>query len=411
MARSSLILPSNEAQRQPVRLTRPGPLSGKGAIRLETAGAPRKHRRPRHESLEHASPAVRKGWLIAIILFSLLIHALLVMTILFVGLHTPAWAEPPPPEKPTAINLVLSPPPEPPPPALHKPDFIPTRPQQNAPHQEAPLISDNDNQLQSKNRTSRDQNAPVPDVTGKPDHSFDLYSTPALPEVNTNPSAPAPTQPTQKQQQPDQKTAQQPNKATKPAEADPNAIHPTDNPEKATAANQKPVDQQYDPNGLPVLPALNAPTIQPQKPPPDQVPNPHRPAPPRSEPSFAVYQSDVAGQAGQPGDNSPAAMATDLGRYKAKIYRAVGARWYDKVASQFQVLGVGTVHISYTIYSDGRLVINADPDKDNPALMLLHSISLNAMTEAAPFDAFSDAMKKEVGDSYTDDFTFSIYGN
>jgi hypothetical protein len=104
-------------------------------------------------------------------------------------------------------------------------------------------------------------------------------------------------------------------------------------------------------------------------------------------------------------------MASDLGRYKARVYRAVGSRWYAKVANQLQVLGVGTVHITYTIYSDGHLEIRSDPDAGNPALMLLHSISINSMTEAAPFGSFSDAMKKQVGDSYTDDFSFSIYGN
>jgi hypothetical protein len=111
------------------------------------------------------------------------------------------------------------------------------------------------------------------------------------------------------------------------------------------------------------------------------------------------------------GDNSASAMATDLGRYKAKIYRAVGARWYDKVNKQIQVLGVGTVHITYTIHSDGRLEIVADPDSSNASLMLLHSLSLNAMLEAAPFEPFGDAMKRDVGESYTDDFTFSVYGD
>jgi hypothetical protein len=75
------------------------------------------------------------------------------------------------------------------------------------------------------------------------------------------------------------------------------------------------------------------------------------------------------------------------------------------------VIGVGTVHISYKIYSDGRLEIVGDPDQNTPALMLLHSISINAMLESSPFEPFSEAMKKEVGDSFTDNFTFSIYGD
>ena len=160
------------------------------------------------------------------------------------------------------------------------------------------------------------------------------------------------------------------------------------------ATKEKPVDQQYDPNGLPVLPPLSAPTIAPQTPETQPIVQPQHKASPASVPSFAVYQSDVLGSIGQTGNNSPAAMATDLGRYKAKVYRAVGSHWYAKVANQLQVLGVGTVHITYTIYSDGRLEIRSDPDSGNPALMLLHSISLNSMTESAPFDPFSDADEK-----------------
>jgi hypothetical protein len=324
-----------------------------------------------------------------------------------VGRHTPKWPElakdTPPPE--VTISLV------PPPPPLPKPDFIPTEPQQGTPPQQAPLISDNDAILKSQNRTARAPDSPLPDVTGHKDRSLDLHTKPPSKlSKSQQPTPPAP----QKQQQQAQKTAAKPNQATKPAPPEPSAIHPTDNPEKThgdVAAKNKPPDQEIDPNGFPVLPPIPAPTLAQQTPQTQPIPQIQRQATPRTVPSFAVYQSDVSGQAGAPGDNSPAAMATDLGRYKAKVYRAVGARWYEKVNSQIQVLGVGTVHITYRIYSDGRLEIISDPDAANPSLMLLHSISVNSMREAAPFDAFSDKLKKEVGDSYTDDFSFSIYGN
>ncbi len=358
-------------------------------------------------TLARGEPATRKRWLIALILFSLLMHVLIVLAIVFINRHTPKWQPPTPDEKPPEVNLVLAPPPTP---AGHKPEFIPTEPQQNATHQPSPFISDHDARLQSKNRTARNKEAPLPDVTGRKDPSLDLHSQAPSPLVKSNPSPPAPEQPKEKPQK--QKPAPKPNKATKPAPPNPDATQPTDNPSTGRQpVTEKPSDQQYDPNGLPVLPALNAPTLQPQTPQTEVIQQTQRAAPPRSVPSFAVYQSDVTGQAGAPGDNSPAAMATDLGRYKAKVYRAVGALWYSKVNNQLQVLGVGTVHISYTIYADGTLRITADPDGGNPALMLLHSLSINSMTEAAPFDHFSDAMRKQVGDSYSDDFSFSIYGN
>ncbi len=41
--------------------------------------------------------------------------------------------------------------------------------------------------------------------------------------------------------------------------------------------------------------------------------------------------------------------------------------------------------------------------------MILRNISLNALRSPAPFKPFSPQMIKEVGDSYTDDFSFSVY--
>jgi hypothetical protein len=374
--------------------------------------APRKHRRPRRPlKLAPEKPSSPKAWLILLIVCSLLAHVLLLLAIVYINQHSPkepALAkDTPPPE----VTLSLAPPPPPVAPP-HKPDFIPTQPQEGTPPQQSPLISDNDTILKSRNKTSRAPDEPLPDVTGHKDHSLDLHSQDASRMSKAQPATPpTPQKPPQKQEQ---KTAAKPNKATKPAPPDPSAIKPTDNPEKGQdtmVAKYKPSEQQIDANGLPVLPPITAPTLAPQTPQTQPIPQVQRQATPKSVPSFAVYQSDVEGQAGAPGDNSPAAMATDLGRYKAKVYRAVGALWYNKVNSQLQVLGVGTVHITYRIYSDGHMVITGDPDGGNQALMILHSLSVNSMTEAAPFDPFSDKLKKEVGDSYTDDFSFSIYGN
>jgi hypothetical protein len=371
--------------------------------------APRKYRRPRRPIKaapeERAAP---KWWLIALILFSLLLHVLVMLAIVLIGRHTPKWKELAQNTPPPAVTLTLQPLPAPPP---QRPDFIPTDPDADAKPQKSPFISDHDSTLKSRNRHSRRQDVPLPDVTGHKDHSLDLHSKPPSPASKPQPATP-PTP--RQQQQKTQPNPAKPNQATKPAPPTPPQVKPSENPQKTPSkevATKPAPPQQEDANGLPVLPPIPAPTLAEQTPQTPVIQQVQRKASPQSVPSFAVYQSDVPAQAGAPGDNSPAAMATDLGRYKAKVYRAVGARWYAKVASQLQVLGVGTVHITYTIHSDGHLEITADPDAGNPALMLLHSLSINSMTEAAPFDPFSDAMKKQVGDSYTDDFSFSIYGN
>jgi hypothetical protein len=121
---------------------------------------------------------------------------------------------------------------------------------------------------------------------------------------------------------------------------------------------------------------------------------------------------DMQGKAGISGAPSPEAMPTDFGKYKALVYQAVGTRWYPKVNNQFQLLGVGSVRIQYTIYSDGTVTTKV-LDGGSSSMQMLLSISLNSITEAAPFPPFTPGMLKQLKgeDSYTDEFTFSVYGN
>ena len=369
--------------------------------------APRKYRRPRRSlsSLRAERPSP-KWWLIALILFSLLAHVLLVVVLVFVGRHTPKWKEPAQNPPVPQVNLVL----QAPPPPTQRPEFIPTDAQAGVPPQKSPLISDHDAVVKSRSPHSRKPKSPLPDVNGKHPGS-ELHERPPSPASKPQPATP----PTPRSQpQPPPPNPAKPTPVTKPEPPDPSQLKPDDHPEKTPSKEPAPKPApppQVDPNGLPVLPPIPAPTLAPQTPPTPPVQQLTHQASPASIPSFAIYQSDVAGASGAPGDNSPAAMATELGRYKARVYRAVGSRWYAKVGNQLQVLGVGTVHVTYTIYADGHLEITADPDAANSALMLLHSVSINSMMEAAPFGPFSDAMKKQVGDHYTDDFSFSIYGN
>jgi hypothetical protein len=364
--------------------------------------APHKNLRPRRFlPLGTDRQATRKFWLILFVLLSLLGHVLLVLSFAFL-----AWRLPKPPElakdvPPPNVTLSLQPPPP------QRPEFMPSEPDQGAPPQQSPFISDNDQRLHSKNRTAR-ADVPLPDVTGKNHHSS-LHETPAAPMTKNPDANPSPPTPEERQQPPTPPTPAKPAKPAKPTKAtqpqpnQPSSLNPSATP-------LKPVPQ--DPNGLPVLPPIDAPTIAPQVTAATQEASPtQRRKASSPPPSFAVHQSDVSGAVGIDGDNSPQTMATDLGRYKAKVYRTVGSYWYAGVNSQIQLLGVGTVHVTYTIHSDGSMEIIADPDKNNASLMLLHTISIQAMLKSAPFDPFSEAMKRDVGESYTDDFTFSVYGD
>ncbi len=363
--------------------------------------APHKNLRPRRSLVIGTDrEAARKAWLIIFVLLSLLAHVLLVLSIVFIAWHTPKKPKLAEDAPPPQVSLTLQPPPS------SRPDFIPTEPDAGAPPQKSPLISDNDVRLHSKNRVARAPDMPLPDVTGKNHHSS-LHETPASPQTKNPSGNPSPPTPDQQPQPPAPAKPNQAAKPTPPQPDQPSSLNPSATPMKA--APSKPLPQ--DPNGLPVLPPIDAPTLAPQVATTQEVsPMQHHKAssPP---PSFAVHQSDVSGATGIDGDNSPQAMATDLGRYKAKVYRTVGSHWYAGVNNQIQLLGVGTVHVTYTVHSDGRMEITADPDKNNASLMLLHTISIQAMLDSSPFDPFSDAMKREVGESYSDDFTFSVYGD
>jgi outer membrane biosynthesis protein TonB len=294
------------------------------------------------------------------------------------------------------VNLTLLPAPAQPPP---KPIFMPTTPEANAPHKVQPVISANDHDLTSKSKTARDTTSIMPDVVGKP-HAADLNNSPDIqappkPEVST-------TQPTPKQARPEKPTPPHPNPDV--AKAPPQPKQPPAKPAPPTPPVKAP--PLVDDNGLPLLPPINAPTLAP--------PNA---AAPQATPTPSPEQTaaSVHGNLGHSGDNSPAAMATALGKYKQKVYEAVGSRWYPKIDKSFQIIGGVSVHVQFTIYSNGTVETKILDGGDSSAQTLL-SISINSIRESAPFEPFPPEMIKELiaqqggdGTSYTDDFTFSVY--
>jgi outer membrane biosynthesis protein TonB len=335
-----------------------------------------------------------KNILLSVILLSLFAHALVFVLILLANIFTPMLQLAPDKTNPT-INITLAPPPPP------KTMFIPTTPQPNTPHKVQPVESANDTELQSQSKVARDTTSIMPDVQGKP-HADSLNNSPSVqapqkPEVST-------TQPTPKQETPQKPTPPHPNpaKAQTPPQPPQPPAKPTPPPPKPTVKPQP----QVDDNGLPLLPMINAPTLAP--------PNSAAPqaAPRPSQPQLA---QSVHGNLGRNGDSSPAAMATALGRYKQKVYQAVGSRWYPKIDKSFQIISTVSVHVQFTIHSDGTVDTKVLDAGDNSAQTLL-SISVNSIREAAPFDQFTPEMIKELiaqqggdGSSYTDDFTFSVY--
>ncbi len=335
-------------------------------------------------------------WIIIFVLLSLLAHVILITAILLITRFMPVPKIVVP--KPTTVTLSLLPPPAPAP--RSKPIFIPTTPQTNAPHKQQPVESANDHDLTSKSQKPRAPNSIMPDVNGK-EHAPNLNESPNIDTPQTPQVASTP--PTPKQAKPQKPTPPQPKPQQgqqTPAQAKPKPTPPT--PPQKNAPDVDPL------TGLPVLPPLNVATMAP----PNQAAQPLAPAPSQQQQAASVH-----GSLGRPGDNSPAAMATVLGKYKQRIYLAVGSRWYPKINNSLQLLGVGEVHVQYTIHSDGTVETKV-LDGGNSSMQMLLSISINSILEAAPYDKFDDypGLREEIikeqggdGSSYTDDFTFSVY--
>ncbi|MDB4793445.1 hypothetical protein OAG63_00255 [Methylacidiphilales bacterium] len=363
--------------------------------------------------LEEDRESTSKSWLVVFVLLSLLAHVVVILAVILVSLYVPAPKLDQPPQANPEVTLSLVPPPQPQ--QAHRPIFLATNPDPTAKPQDTPVESDNTTALKSRNQKARVPDSFMPDVTGKKNQPFDLQDTPFVPPT-PNPQM-ASNQAVQKQSQ--QQSPPQPKQQMQAQQTPPQPPQPTPRPPEPTPPKPpapQVVKNNFDPNGLPLLPPIAAPTLAPQTPvtTAQQVQNQTAARPP---PSFQLNKSDVAGSQGAIGDNTAAANATELGRYKAKFYRAVGSRWYAKVGQQFQILPVGTVHIQYTIHSDGIVDNIRVLEGDNSALQILLSISQNSITEASPFDPFTEGMRKELiktqggdGSSYTDDFTFSIYG-
>ena len=326
-------------------------------------------------------------WVMIFIAISLLLHAILLTAILIIShlVPPPKLTTPEPAEAKITLTLL------PPPPVPQKKIFIPTQPQQNVPHKEQRVESANDTELRSQSQTARDSTAIMPDINGKP-HAPDMRNSPAA-KAQKQPKT-STTQPTPRENK-TQKPIPNPKPQMSP-EMQPRPLPPQ--PKPAPPKPPQPPQQQVDPDtGLPVLPPITAQTMAP----PDQA----RPLAP--QPSQQQVAGSVHGALGRAGDTSPAAMASDLGKYKQYVYETVGSYWYPEVDKQFGAIGVGSVTIRFTIHSDGTM---SDVEiVDGETNQVLKTISQNALTSPAPFKAFSPAMIKEVGDSYTDDFSFSTY--
>jgi outer membrane biosynthesis protein TonB len=125
-------------------------------------------------------------------------------------------------------------------------------------------------------------------------------------------------------------------------------------------------------------------------------------------PDIFSSRSAVSGGATPGQDASFASMATPLGQYQSKLYRAIGSRWNLKVQQTMAQIGVDRVGIRFHVNSDGSIsdidVIQGNP---NSFLGLISSEAIQKSSNMiGPFPA---ALKAEMPNGFPWQLNFRIY--
>lgn len=115
----------------------------------------------------------------------------------------------------------------------------------------------------------------------------------------------------------------------------------------------------------------------------------------------------IQGGAALGGDSSVASQESILGRYKSKLYRAIGSRWYIYVQNRMSLLSVGQVKIRFFVRSNG--VIEETKFTDGDSTSVLGTLSERAILDVGKMEPFPNDLKQRLGDGYWEEITFNIY--
>jgi outer membrane biosynthesis protein TonB len=130
-------------------------------------------------------------------------------------------------------------------------------------------------------------------------------------------------------------------------------------------------------------------------------------APPVSQ-GFSRDKSKMDGGRGAIGPASAAARETPLGKYKSRLYQAIGSAWYIKVDQSMGLLAISSVKIKFYVQANGVIrdikVVNKTDNSE-----MLETISIQSILKISPFVVFPDNLKQQLGPGFEDEVTFSIY--
>lgn len=289
---------------------------------------------------------------------------------------------PPPPEDPPA----------PPPPPMQFVDTTDLTPADQA-RPDTPFESDQTTRATSAQPAVGDPNLPSQEGIDLP--GLTLRDNPQSPEIKSEPTPPTPEVKEKKE------TADKPE--PKP-------------PEIKEVAEAKPKPAEPLPRG----PSSDI-RVRPDEPDPGEqdkkeeekkksepVRDPFQATPPPPSTFMAQRRrSAISGGAAQGADSSVEARESELGKYKARLYRGIGSRWYVSVQNDTGLISIGTVRIRFYIRYDGTISeVQIVQGRNEGKLTAVSRLAILEMNGQLPFP---EAVRKQVGDGFYEEVTFTVY--
>lgn len=350
------------------------------------------------DALPEPPPPKRKPAFLWIFLgASLLLHPLLIglFLLLWILFRDATPLDEPP--RPRALTVTLAPRPEPPPPPVppQHSDQIPFLDTTGLPRLAEPdpvAAFEGETNTAAMSRTPGANNPALPNQMGEVRPGIELFNSDYSPEQPSHPSEVAPQQPQQKPPTPEQTRPAEPATASTALKESlrTNPASRIQTGEKTEAEKAKEKEKERATAATP--PATTA---------AEDSPNPA---------AFSAFkrQNRIEGGAAPGEVESAAARESEIGRYKAKLYRAIGSRWYAYVRQDDGKLSLGVVRLRFYVRHDGVILPPEIVDGSSHAALLAVS-RRSVMEVSGQLEPFPPTMRQQMGEGYYEEVSFSIY--
>ncbi|MCS7063165.1 MAG: hypothetical protein NZM04_03810 [Methylacidiphilales bacterium] len=328
----------------------------------------------------------------------------------------------PPASPPPTVQIFFEPPPLPPQMPVSPPREVVYTDASNASEQEvtdALFESAHNTRLSSTEDQSTNQSTNLPQQSGDPQLGLSISPTEGRTNIPVNP----PTQPP-----PPKNSTPTPSKPQPPAEVileNPDELITESKIDEATlieerearkraeirqALKQAQMDSQQTSKPISRRPAPSNPQSVPSR--------GHRESLTQKTPSAAENptlsrgRSEIQGSAPRGDTTSIGSRASPVGRYKNRLYQEVGSRWNQEIDRRGgpSTLPLGSVRIAFTVRHTGEITdIRVVSRSASNNIIALENLCLYALRASSPFEPFDPQVRQQLGDSFQEEFTFTIY--